>query len=74
MAVLFIDLDHFKTVNDFRWATRGRRPATLCEMARRLQEGVNGNDFIAAPAATSSWCCCRPALPRLGGGRHVRTR
>ncbi|HQQ70755.1 MAG TPA: diguanylate cyclase, partial [Alicycliphilus sp.] len=45
MAVLFIDLDHFKTVNDSLGHEAGDR--LLCEMARRLQDGVNGHDFIA---------------------------
>ena len=45
MAVLFIDLDHFKTVNDSLGHEAGDR--LLCEMARRLQEGVSGQDFIA---------------------------
>ncbi len=45
MAVLFIDLDHFKTVNDSLGHEAGDR--LLCEMTRRLQQAVSGNDFIA---------------------------
>ena len=45
LALLFIDLDHFKTVNDSLGHEAGDR--LLCEMARRLQEAVNGQQFIA---------------------------
>ncbi|MBS0507443.1 MAG: EAL domain-containing protein [Proteobacteria bacterium] len=45
MALLFFDVDHFKTVNDSLGHEAGDR--LLCEMARRLQEGVGAHDFIA---------------------------
>lgn len=44
-AVMFIDLDHFKQVNDTLGHSRGDK--LLCEVARRLQSVV-GQDDIAA--------------------------
>ncbi|MBS0608956.1 MAG: EAL domain-containing protein [Proteobacteria bacterium] len=44
-ALLFIDLDHFKTVNESLGHEAGDQ--YLCEMARRLQEGVKAMDFVA---------------------------
>ena len=45
LALLFIDLDHFKTVNESLGHDAGDQ--LLCEMARRLQDGVNATDFVA---------------------------
>jgi diguanylate cyclase (GGDEF)-like protein/PAS domain S-box-containing protein len=44
-ALLFLDLDHFKTINDTRGHAMGDR--LLIEVARRLQTCVRGGDSVA---------------------------
>ena len=43
-AVLFIDLDHFKQIND-TWGHRAG-DAVLCETARRLSKAIRLEDFV----------------------------
>ena len=43
-AVLFIDLDHFKQIND-RWGHRAG-DAVLCEAGRRLSKALRLEDFV----------------------------
>ena len=45
LAVLFIDVDHFKAINDNRGHAAG--DAVLKEFARRLQRAVRGSDTVA---------------------------
>jgi diguanylate cyclase (GGDEF)-like protein/PAS domain S-box-containing protein len=44
-ALLFLDLDHFKTINDTRGHAMGDQ--LLVEVARRLQTGVREGDSVA---------------------------
>ncbi|MGI9417562.1 MAG: putative bifunctional diguanylate cyclase/phosphodiesterase [Geminicoccaceae bacterium] len=45
LAVLFLDLDHFKEINDTLGHSVGDR--LLIEVARRLKAGLRGSDLIA---------------------------
>jgi diguanylate cyclase (GGDEF)-like protein/PAS domain S-box-containing protein len=45
LALLFIDVDHFKAINDSRGHATG--DAVLKEFARRLQQAVRSNDAVA---------------------------
>lgn len=43
-AILFVDLDHFKQIND-TWGHRAG-DAILCEVARRLRDVIRQEDFV----------------------------
>jgi len=55
LAVLFVDLDHFKDVNDTFGHDTGDQ--VLAEVGRRLSLLSRQADIVAASAATSSSCC-----------------
>jgi diguanylate cyclase (GGDEF)-like protein/PAS domain S-box-containing protein len=46
-AVLFLDLDRFKTINDTLWHSTG--DDVLREVAARLQSAVRGGDIVVRP-------------------------
>ena len=56
MALLFLDLDDFKTVND----TRSRvGDQLLVQVADRIRDSIRTGDIRPGSAATSSACSCR---------------
>ncbi|WP_404301478.1 putative bifunctional diguanylate cyclase/phosphodiesterase [Alicycliphilus denitrificans] len=68
MALLFIDLDHFKTVNESLGHEAGDQ--LLCEMARRLQDGVSATDFVARVGG-DQFVVLLPDLPHRGAAGEV---
>jgi diguanylate cyclase (GGDEF)-like protein len=44
LAVLFVDLDHFKNINDMHGHALGDQ--MLCEVARRLRESIGERDLV----------------------------
>ncbi|MDO8701870.1 MAG: EAL domain-containing protein [Undibacterium sp.] len=67
LAVLFIDLDHFKIVNDTLGHAIG--DALLVEAARRLQTCVRESDTVARLGGDEFTV----SLPELHGNEHVET-
>ena len=66
-AILFIDLDRFKTVNDSLGHPAGDQ--LLLEIARRLTQALRGEDAVARVAANASGG--DPSLARLGGDEFI---
>ena len=67
LAVLFIDLDHFKTVNDTLGHAIG--DALLKEAARRLKACVRESDMVSRLGGDEFTV----SLPELHGKEHVET-
>jgi diguanylate cyclase (GGDEF)-like protein len=65
LAILFLDLDNFKQVNDTMGHDAGDR--LLVEVVARLKECVRAADYLARPAPGIA----DPALARLGGDEFV---
>ena len=64
MAVLFLDLDHFKRVNDS--LGHGVGDELLCLVAARLRRTLRHNECTEATGSTTSAC-----VARLGGDEFV---
>ena len=56
VGVLFLDLDRFKLINDSLGHDAGDQ--LLCDVARRLGEGIRPHDELARLGETNSPCCC----------------
>lgn len=61
VAVLFIDLDNFKRINDTLGHSRG--DMLLMEVARRLKECVRDSDYVSRQVGSN----CNMTVSRLGG-------
>jgi diguanylate cyclase (GGDEF)-like protein/PAS domain S-box-containing protein len=64
-ALLFIDLDRFKRINDTMGHSAGDR--LLCQLADRLRATVRSTDCVARPSDTTQDCL----IARLGGDEFV---
>ncbi len=66
MAVLFLDLDHFKRVNDS--LGHGVGDELLCLVAARLRRTLRHDDLVEPAGAATSTSAC---VARLGGDEFV---
>jgi diguanylate cyclase (GGDEF)-like protein len=65
LAVLFVDLDRFKTINDTLGHAAG--DLLLKEAAARLRQGLRPSDLLSRPAVLEAHDAQRCDLARLGG-------
>ena len=68
LALVLLDLDRFKEVNDTLGPRRRRRPA-LARSGRGSPPRSAADDLSPGSAATSSRCCCRATRRREAGRR-----
>jgi PAS domain S-box-containing protein len=69
VAVLFVDLDRFKLVNDILGHDTGDQ--LLREFAARLTDSLRGDDWVARPRTAPSDTLATDTVARLGGDEFV---